>query len=146
LKAPRGDISVTRTIREPSTLLPSVSLSTTDRATTGPTDGPDTDIDEPGNPDGDPSAAAPADPRLADPGFVRFLAAVAPGVRRPERFDWPPGELDALEARWRSPQPFGPQHTPPTPTPPRFDPAVHGPPPDAVPMPDHIRDALRRPA
>lgn len=140
--SPRGDTGVTLTIREPSLLTP-VSPETTDRATPGPTDGPQPEQDQPAG--ADVAVPATVDPRLADPGFLRFLAAVAPNVRRPERFAWPPGELDALEARYRSPQPFGAHHAP-TPIPPRFDPDVHGPPSDAIPMPDHIRDALRRPA
>ena len=146
LTAPRGDADVTRTIREPSTLLPSVSPETTDRATTRRTDGPEASDEPPAaaGPDGPPT-----DPRLADPGFLRFLAAAVPAVRRPERFTWPTGELDALEARWRSPDPFAAHHRQPvtsTPTPPKFDPTLHGPPPDAIPMPEHVRDALRRPA
>ena len=144
LKAPRGDADVTRTIREPSTLLPSVSPETTDRATTRRTDGPAAP-DEPqpaAGPDGPPT-----DPRLADAGFLRFLAAAVPAIRRPERFTWPPGELDALEARWRSPDQFAAHHRQPgTSTPPMFDPQVHGPPPDAIPMPDHVRALMRRPA
>jgi len=128
---------------EPSEELPSVSLETTDRATTGPTDGPGPAIEDQTAGGADAPAA---DPRLSDPGFLRFLAAVAPTVRRPERFTWQPGELDALEARWRSSNPFAAHHQAPTPQPPRFDRALHGPPPDAVPMPDHIRQALRRPA
>lgn len=147
---PRGDTGVANGVTQVSPkpleeplLLPSVSPETTDRASTGPTDRPDPAIDEPD--DGGADAPA-ADPRLSDPGFLRFLAAVVPAVRRPERFTWPPGELDALEARYRSPNPFGSHHAQPTPIPPRFDPAVHGPPPDAIPMPDHIRQALRRPA
>lgn len=147
---PRGDTGVANGVTQVSPkpleeplLLPSVCLETTGRASAGPTDGPDPAIDEPD--DGGADAPA-ADPRLSDPGFLRFLAAVAPGVRRPDRFAWPDGELDALEARWRSPDPFGSHHQAPTPIPPRFNPAVHGPPPDAIPMPDHVRQALRRPA
>lgn len=141
--SPRGDTGVTLTKEEPLLVTP-VSPETTGRATTGLTDGPTPEQDEPAAVD--VAVPATADPRLADPGFLRFLAAVAPNVRRPERFAWPPGELDALEARYRSPNPFGGHHAAPTPMPPRFDPATHGPPPDAVPMPDHIRDQLRRPA
>lgn len=88
----------------------------------------------------------PADPRLADPDFARWLAAARPGVRRPDRFDWPPGELDQLHADWTA------TRTPPpaTPCPPAFDAAAHGPPPGATTMPPdiahRIRQTLRSPA
>ncbi len=147
----RGDIydtlGVTQVSPKPSIeplLLPSVSPETTDRAPTRRTDGPAAPDELPpaAGPDGPPT-----DPRLADPGFLRFLAAAVPAVRRPERFTWPPGELDALEARWRSPDPFAAHHRQAaTSTPPKFDPTLHGPPPDAIPMPDHVRALMRRPA
>lgn len=155
----RGDTGVaagvTQVSPKPSLepdLLPSVSQSTTGRASDGPTDGPDDGTDEPSWPDSeDPEAetetdqpGSVTDPRLTDPAFVRFLAAVAPSIRRPERFNWPPGELDALEARWRTPDPFGPRwRDGPTPQPPRLDVASLRPA-NAVPPPPNLRDHLRR--
>ncbi len=155
LEVSRGDADDTRTIREPSgkAVCPSVEQKPQTAPEPAPTDGRTDDpaaekptpaiLDaetpaEPANPG--PGMAAPPSPLLADPGFRRWLATAVPGVRRPERFVWPVGELEQLHDAYRATAAPGPA----TAVPPRFDRDANGPPDDAIPMPDHIADQIRK--